>query len=206
MKSLFAAFAAALLSGCTMLSAETPLFSAADHAPEFAPPEGLWAAREGPDCKVNPARSRPERETCLDWYRVKRAEDGTWRVTSLSNDDPEEMRVVVMAAAPRKGEELAPLYVGEFANAAADDISYFAMVPRGGSEQPLSRLAIAGVQCFVVHGEWGEIPGIILKRGEENGVIGCTATTKDSVREAARRAAIAALPELADGEIMFVRR
>lgn len=206
MRSLFAALAALSLSACTMLSAEAPLFSAADQAAEFAPPEGLWAIRDNPDCKVKPARSRPERDTCLDWYRVKRAEDGTWRVTSLSNDDPEEMRVVVVRASPgRHDEPLASLYVGEFVNAAGDDISYFVLVPRGGAEQPLSRIAAAGVECFVTHGEWGEVPGIVLRR-EDDKVVGCTAQTKDGVREAARRAAIAALPTLSDQELVFVRR
>jgi len=206
MKSLFAALAALSLSACTMLSAEAPIFSAADHAAEFAPPEGLWVIRDSSDCRVNPARSRPERDTCLDWYRVRRAEDGTWRVTALSNDDPEEMRVVVMAAAPKRPDEpLASLYVGEFSNAKNADISYFALVPRGGAERPLSRLGAAGIECFVVHGEWGEIPGIVVRR-EDDKVVGCTATAKDGLREAARRAAVAALPGLPEQELVFVRR
>jgi hypothetical protein len=196
--------AALLVSACTMLSAPAPLFSAADNDPAFAPPEGLWAIRN-PDCKVNPARSRPSRETCLDWLQISRTPDGGWRVVSVKDPADAPVRLSVAAAAPKRTEATrAPLYVAEAVGETNGEITYYAVVPRGDEERPFNRLAVAGVECAVTYGEWGEITGILLER-EDGKVIRCTAQSRDAVREATRRAALAALPTLYESELVYVR-
>lgn len=194
----------ATLGACTMLTAPAPLFSAADNDPAFAAPEGLWAIRN-PDCKVNPARSRPSRETCLDWLRMTRTADGAWRAESVEDPADAPVRLHVAAAAPRRTDGAhAPLYVAEAVGETSGEITYYAVVPRGDVEHPFARLAVTGVECAIAYGDWGEISGILLER-EDGKVVRCTAQSKGAVREAARRAAVAALPTLYESELVYVR-
>jgi hypothetical protein len=205
MKFLSGMLGALSLSACTMLSAPAPLFSPADQDAAFALAEGLWVARS-PDCKVNPARSRPERDTCLDWARVDRLPDGAWRVSSVEKDDDDTMRILFAPAAPRTGEDRAPLYVAETVNEKNGEILYAAIVARGetGATGPVTRIAAAGVECHVAYGDWGDIDGVDVVREDEK-VVRCIAKSKDGVREAARRTAVSALPTLMDHEFLFVR-
>lgn len=203
MKTLPVALAALAASACTMLTAEAPLFAPSDQDPAFTLAEGLWVARDS-DCKVNPAHSRPARKSCLEWMRVARAADGAWLVSdatdSAGGDDAEH--IVFVAAAPATGR--APLYVAETVNARTGAINYGAVAARSDGDGPVTRIAATGIECAVATGEWGDIAGIAVTR-EDGKVVRCVASTKDAVREAARRAAISALPTFGTNELAFVR-
>lgn len=197
-----AALAAGLLSSCSMLSADAPLFTVADQDPAFVLAEGLWVAKEA-DCAVDPAKSKPEQDTCLDWARITRATDGAWIVSSAGETHDEPMHIVIAAAAPRGSHTLAPLYVAESVNEKSGEIGYGALVPRGDTSDGVRRLAIAGVSCDVVDDE-EPIAGITVTRDGRN--VRCIATTKTAVREATRRVVIASLNDFGEDELVFVRK
>jgi hypothetical protein len=202
-RAVYVALAASALSACAMLTAEAPLFAVADQDPAFAFAEGLWAAKE-PDCNVDPARSHPERESCLSWARIARAPDGAWAVTLVGEKDG-PLRLIVAAAAPRGSHPRAPLYVAETVNQKNGEIGYGALVPRGETEGPVKRLAVAGVSCDVTSGDYGEIDAITLTRDKDNKIVKCVATSQGAVREATRRTVIATLATIGDSELVFVR-
>lgn len=201
MKNALVALAAVAVSACTMLTAEAPLFAPSDQDPAFTLAEGLWVARDA-DCKVNPARSRPTRKSCLEWVRVKRADDGAWLVSDASDAAADVERILFMAAAPATGR--APLYVAESVNAKTGAINYGAVVARSEGEGSVTRIAATGVECAVAYGDWGEISGIDVTR-EDDKVVRCVARTQGAVREAVRRAVIVALPTIGTNELVFVR-
>lgn len=204
-RSVVTALAAVALGACTMLSAPAPLFTPADQDSAFALAEGLWVTRPS-DCKVNPARSRPQRETCLQWAHVSRTPDGAWLVTSVEDADDAPLRAIIVPAAPPDATARAPLYVAETVGGEPAEINFAALIPRRESDGgAVTRLALVGVECAVVSDAWGPIAGIEVTR-EDGKIVRCTAVTKDGVREAARRAAIAGLTALDETDFLFVRR
>lgn len=202
MRLLIGGLAAFLLSGCAMLTAEQPLLSPQDQDGVFALAEGLWAHRED-DCAVDPATSAPETDDCIDWARISREADGAWRIEFVGEDDP-LMRLVVMPAVKSDAGRLAPLYVAEATSAKQPEPAYAVLVPRGDLSTPVRRLGFDAIACAPLLRE-GEPADIVFTRGADGRVTGCTAKTKNAVREAARRAVFDALPQLGDEELVFVR-
>lgn len=203
MRMLACGLAAIMLSGCAMLTAEAPLFSPADQDPAFRLEEGLWAYRAA-DCRADPRRARPGRKSCLDWARLVRNADGSWRVESVGEDDEAPMRFVIVPATAREGDARAPLYVAEATNEKEASPSYAAVIPRGEETGPVRRLSFVAIACGAVLRD-GTPPDIVVARGEDGAVTGCVAKTKDAVRDATRRAVIDALPTLGEEELVWVR-
>jgi hypothetical protein len=202
MRSIIGGLAALLLSGCAMLTAERPLLSPQDQDGVFALAEGLWAYR-GAGCAVDPATSSPETKDCIDWARIAREDDGAWRITFIGEDDP-PMRLVVMPAVASEAGRLAPLYVVEATSSKQTEPAYAIIVPRGDLSTPVRRVAFDAIACTPLLRE-GEPADIVFTRGADGRVTGCTAKTREAVRDAARRAVFDALAELGDEEIVFVR-
>lgn len=190
-----------LLSGCAMLSAEAPLFAPADQDGVFALSQGLWAHRET-DCTVDPATSAPEKKDCLDWARITRTSDGAWRVEFVGEDDP-PMRFLVMPVVKAEDVRIARLYVAEATSSKDPAPAYALVVPRGTLDTPVRRLAIQGIACAPLLRD--SAPTDITFTREDGRITGCTAKTKDAVRDAARRSVFDALTDLGDEELVFVR-
>ncbi|MDZ4778608.1 MAG: hypothetical protein SGJ23_17655 [Alphaproteobacteria bacterium] len=201
MKILAALLAAATLAGCAMLTAETTLFTPADQDGVFVLSQGLWAHRED-DCKIDPATSAPERNDCIDWVRVTREADGAWRIVFIGEDDP-PMRFVAVPAAKGDGEALAPLYVAEVTSPKEEGPAYAALAPRGALRTPVTRVAMTVISCGPILRD-GAMADITVQRDGDR-IVGCTALTKDAVREAARRAVIADLARFGESELVWVR-
>lgn len=198
---------AALASACSPLTAEAPLFSPADQDGQFTLAQGWWVGAD-PDCKVNPARSRPERKTCLEWARIVREADGRWLLSMApgeGDDDDGPLRVVLVpAVVSRVGP--APLYLAEATNTKTGVIMFGGVIARGarGPDNTVRRFALAPVTCDVVEATGG-VPGVELVRNEEGRVTSCIARTKDGALETTRRAALDALPEIGENDLVFVR-
>ena len=99
---------------------------------------------------------------------------------------------------------IAPLYVAEATSSKQPEPAYAIIVPRGDLSAPVHRLAFEAIACAPLQRD-GDPAEIVFTHGEDGRVTGCTAKTKDAVRDAARRAAIDALTALGDDEIAFVR-
>lgn len=194
--------AAMLLSACAMLTAERPLLSPHDQDATFTLAQGLWAHRDA-DCAIDPATTGPDQKSCVDWARIVREGDGAWRIEFIGEDDP-PLRFVVMPAVKAEAGRIAPLYVAEATSSKQPEPAYAIIVPRGDLSTPVRRVAFEAIACAPLQRD-GDPADIVFTRGEDGRVTGCTAKTKDAVRDAARRAAIDALTELGDNEVVFVR-
>jgi hypothetical protein len=205
MRTMLGLAAAMAVSGCAVLSAPAPLFTPADQDGVFVLEEGLWAHRPA-DCKVDPARSNPQRKSCLDWARIVRASDGGWRGEPATREDEDDapIRFVVVPATAAPAGVRAPLYVAEGATEKDPGPNYAAIIPRGRAPGPVRRFVLVAITCDAVIRD-GEVPDITIRR-EEDRVVGCTATTKDAVRDAARRAILSDLPVIGEEELIWARR
>jgi hypothetical protein len=204
-RSLAIGAAALALAGCALLTAPAPLFTPADQDRAFALEEGLWAHR-GAGCDADPARSSPRRKSCLDWVRIVRAGDGGWRAEPATKEDADDppVRFLVVPAAKAEGAHRAPLYVAEGVTEKDPAPGYAAIIPRGRDPGPVRRVVMIAVACSAVIRE-GDVPDITVQRDNDR-IVGCTAATKDAVREATRRAALAELPVIGAEELVWVRR
>lgn len=211
MRVIFAMPGLALLAGCAVLTAPAPLFSAADRDPAFALEEGLWAFRDD-DCRVDPARSAPNRKSCLDWARIRRLDDGGWIAEPASPEDADDApaRFDVYPATIAAPGARAPVYVAEGRTEKDEVVNYAAVIPRAaasdGDTRPgaVRRVVVIALECSAITRE-GAIADIIVEH-KDGSVSGCVAKTKDAVREAARRAVVAGAKTLGDEEIVWVRR
>jgi len=201
MRVIMAMAAAMTLAGCAMLTAQTTLFAPGDQDGVFVLSQGLWAHRED-DCKIDPATSAPEKKDCIDWVRVTREPDGAWRIVFIDEDDP-PMRFVAVPAAKGDADALAPLYVAEVTSPKQEGPAYAALAPRGALRTPVTRVAMTVISCGPILRD-AAMPDITVQRDGDR-VVGCTALTKDGVREAARRAVIADLAQFGDTELVWVR-
>lgn len=202
MRTILCGLAALALSGCAMLTAEAPLFAPGDQDAVFTLAEGLWAHREA-DCAVDPATSAPDKDDCIDWAHIVREADGAWRIDFVGEDDP-PMRLIVLPAVASEAGRLAPLYVAEATSQKQIEPAYALVVPRGALSTPVRRLAFEAIACAPLLRE-GAPADIAFTRGEDGRVTGCTAKTKDAVRDAARRAVFDALSDLGEDELAWVR-
>lgn len=193
---------APLVTSCALLTAEKPLLSAADQPPGFALAEGLWVGRET-NCDADPAQHKPGDGSCLEWFEVRRDGDEGWKLDSPDGKE-ETIRFKTIAAATAPVGGVAPLVVGEALMRKERQPVYALIVPRG-IEQPIQRLAVVVISCDDVLRD-GDVPGVAVVR-EGDRISGCTAASKEAVREAARRAALANLPTIgeAGSEMRFVR-
>jgi hypothetical protein len=213
MRILLTAAGLAMLAGCAVLTAPAPLFSAADRDPSFALEEGLWAFR-GNDCRVDPARAAPNRKSCLDWARIRRLEDGGWIAEPAEPEDAGDApaRFDVYPATVAAPGVRTPVYVAEGRTDKDEGVNYAALIPRAGpadgdaDNRPgaVRRVVIIALECTTITRE-GPIADIIVEH-KDGSISGCTAKTKDAVREAARRAVVAGAATLGDEEIVWVRR
>lgn len=205
MKSLAALVFPFALGACTLLEAEAPLFTVADQAPEFAAPEGLWAAVDE-SCAADPAVQQPGDGSCLEWMRVGRTPEGAWTLDEPGGNPDETIRALVMAAAPVGRAGVAPLYVVEAVAVAKDEINYAALAPREVRDGRVTSFVAHPVSCGVAAGDWGALDGIVVTRGADGRIVRCVAQAKPAVIEAARRTAIEALPKIEEGALVFVRK
>lgn len=203
--ALIGIVAAVMLSGCTVLTAPAPLFTPGDQDGVFALEEGLWAYRDK-DCATDPARSSPRRKSCLDWGRIVRAADGSWRAEPATKEDADDapVRFLVMPAMAAEAGLRAPVYVAEGISDKDPGPSYAALVPRGERSGPVRRLVLIALDCGAITRD-GDIPDITVRRSDGR-IVGCTATTKDAVREAARRGVLAEAGRIGDEELVWVRK
>jgi hypothetical protein len=220
---------AAALGGCSMLTAEAPLFSPAD---QIGPPpltEGVWIV-VGEECPARYARHRTGRfpEGCTP-MEIRRLEDGAWQarvrvdlIANLSADARAEAEaqaaagpfrmILAPAVENASSEAYAPVYVAELApRTAADSIGYAVVAPIGVMPAT-SALVVLAVGCVDILRQ-GPIDGVTerhVTRVDESGVPhdevqGCIATSQAAVREAARRAVIENLDEMVERRLVFVR-
>ncbi len=204
MRAAIALLAFGLLAACTPLTANAPLFTPADQDPALALAEGWWVARDA-DCKTDPARSRPDRESCLDWARITREADGRWLLSFQPGEDDDPLRVVLSPAVAKGARAIAPLSVAEAVNVNTGAIAYAGFVARGepAVDGLVRRIAVAPVTCDLIEATGG-IEGVEFVR-EDGRVVRCIAGTQAAVKEAARRAALDALPILGESDLTFVR-
>lgn len=207
MRSMMVAAAGMVLSGCAVLSAPAPLFAVSDQDRVFALEEGLWAHR-GSDCAADPARSSPRRKSCLDWAMIRHHRNGDWIAEPATSEDADDAPVqfLVMPATAAAGEGLrAPVYVAEGWTEKDKGVNYAALIPRGGGvEGPVRRLVLVAIDCNAVLRD-GEIADITVER-KDGRISNCVATSKDAVREAARRAVVAEAPRIGEEELVWVRK
>ena len=192
---------AGMLQAC-MLTADRPLFAPADGDPAFIMKQGLWAVRD-PDCKADPAKTSPRRKSCIEWLRVSHAQDGAWVMSDSAGE--EEVRGVFVAAVAHEAGSLASVYAGEFLSEGDTEPAYVVVAPQAGPEGFVTRITYESVPCSVTDTPNPPIVGVALQRNEEGSVSGCKAETKEAVLEAARRAALDALPEFGRYRIEYVR-
>lgn len=204
MRAAFAFVALGLMAACTPLTATAPLFTPADQDSALVLAEGWWVGKDA-DCKVNPARSRPERESCLDWARITREPDGRWLLSFQPGEDDDPLRVVLAPAVAKGSRAIAPLYVAEAINVNTNAIAYAGFVARGERSEDglVRRIAVAPVTCDLIDATGG-IEGVEIVR-EETRIVRCIAGTQAAAKEAARRAALDALPILGESDLVFVR-
>jgi hypothetical protein len=202
--AILVAGAGLALAACSPLTAEAPLFSPADQDAALVIAQGLWVGRDA-DCKVNPAHSRPERKSCLDWARITREADGRWLLTFVPDDEDGPMRVVLAPASARGSRTIAPLYIAEGVNTKTGAIAYAGFVARGERDVDgaVRRFAIAPVTCDIVESAGG-VTGVAMVR-EDDRIVRCVAASQEAAKEATRLAAIDALPILGENELVFVR-
>jgi hypothetical protein len=190
------------LASCALLTAEKPLFSQADAPAGFVLAEGLWVGKEA-SCEADPGQHRPGDGSCLEWFEIKRDGDAGWKLDSPKGKE-ETIYFKTLGAAKPAPRGPAPLVVGEALMRKERQPVYALIVPRG-AELPIRRVSVTVISCDDVLRD-GDVPGIAVQR-EGDRVSGCTAATKEAVREAARRAALANLPTIGEGgtEMVFVR-
>jgi hypothetical protein len=109
-----------------------------------------------------------------------------------------------MPAVAAEEGRIAPLYVAEATSSEQPEPAYALIAPRGDLATPVRRIAFDAIACAPLLRE-GAPADITFTRGEDGRVTGCTAKTKDAVRDAARRAVFDALAELGDDELVWVR-
>jgi len=194
--------ALAFFATACMLTAEAPLFTGADADPAFALQEGLWVIKD-PDCKASPAHSPPGRKSCLEWLRVAGSGGGTWTFSEVSGEDAE--RGVFVAAVPRQAGEMASVYAGEFVKQGQTQPDYIVAAPGAVKDGRVQSLIYAAVPCTIADAPYAPIEGVTLSRDEQGRTSECKATSKEAVLEAARRAALLALPEFGQYRMTFVR-
>lgn len=153
---------AALVSGCAQLTAEHPLFSAADQVGPAPLAEGLWLS-VGSECPERNILRRRNFDRGCQPFEIRRREDDLWeirarfdlvpRLSSQVRADAERIfatpTVFVLAPAiehPRR-QAFAPLYLAEFQTPipGIDGISYAVFVPFG--ELPARSILILSIGC-----------------------------------------------------------
>jgi hypothetical protein len=202
---MYLAIAAILaLCACTPMTAEAPLFSPADQDPGFAPEAGLWVARDE-GCSDDPQKHKPGDGGCIDdWMRLTRLPDGAWEMREAGGDDDDgPVRFFAAAATPAQDGRRAALFVVEGVTAEGE-INYMAVAPRGDRDGPITRLQATLVECDIAQAPYAPIEGVrlIYKDGRVNG---CIASSKEAVREAARRAVLETLNDFGAVELVYVR-
>jgi hypothetical protein len=219
----------AALGGCSMLTAEAPLFSPAD--PNGPPPltEGVWII-VGEECPEVYARRRVGRfpEGCTP-MELRRSHWGAWQATvrgdlifNLSDSARAELQeqaeagplTIVLAPAVENiaPDVYAPVYVAEISPRLPDEAITYAVVAPIGPMPATSALLVPGVFCSSILRQ-GPIEGIeqrYVTRIDDSGVErqepqGCVAATQAAVREAARRAVIENLDEMMQRRLVYVR-
>jgi len=220
---------AAVLGGCSMLTAEAPLFSPAD---QIGPPpltEGVWIV-VGEDCPASYARRRSGRfpEGCTP-MEIRRLEDGAWqagvRVDLIANLSPSARAeaeaqtasgpfrmLLVPAVENAASDAYAPLYVAELTPRAAGETIGYAVLAPIGTMPSTTALVVLSVGCTDILRQ-GPIDGVAERHGtriDDSGIAhdeleGCVASTQAGVREAARRAVIENLDEMVERRLVYVR-
>lgn len=228
---ILASLMAMLLSACTLLTAEQPLFTTADQTGQAPLREGVWIM-VSENCAARYAQRRSGRfPASCNPMDIRRDADGAWRASpriDLMSGPPDDdtpkgpMRVVIAPAIEQASAGFARLYVGQYATDAARTLVNFVVIAPIG-EMPASTFAIAVIDCTAILRE-GPIEGIeIIYRsaeGEAPPVEGdapsehhedatpviqsCIATTQAGVREAARRTLIEEFSNFASSGERFV--
>jgi len=227
-QTLATALLMAAVAGCAELSAERPLFPAADSGP---PPiaEGVWIAISE-ECPARNIARRRFPQACAP-MEIRRQDDGAWRVSfrldlvrdmsarerESEADDPNNgpYRMVLAPAVERAiaSDSYAPLYVAEItpAERQTQSVGYAVLAPIG--PMPTSEMrAIVSIGCASILRD-GPIEGITPRYEtrtdadavEHQDLTGCVASTQAAVREAVRRAVIENLDELSERRFVLVR-
>jgi hypothetical protein len=201
--------AAATLGACASLTAEAPLFSAAD---EDAAPlvEGVWV-RVSESCPRQTIEAQgPLPDGCLS-IDLRRTSAG-WAIQTPApsaapafGEPPAEAYGVIASAMERDIDGLtAPLYLYERVERGEDGafiIRYDGIIPIG--EAPAREASVIfDISCGEVLAE-GPIAGVTQDFDEDGRTVSCTAHSQNAVRAAMRRAAIERLPYLHDSRLVL---
>jgi hypothetical protein len=193
----------ALLGACAPLTAKAPLFTDADADPAFVVKEGEWVGLDG-DCIVTPKSAA---DKACPRFKITRQGAG-WRMAEApgQTDASGDVYDVLLASTGGPDANPAALRVGEVRAPNESEVIYVAVyAPRGRAEgAPYARLRIVPVMCTEVL-DLGPINGVSAVRDANGRISSCEATSKDAVREAARRAALVNLDQEQEGVLVFVK-
>jgi hypothetical protein len=200
-------------SACVSLTADAPLFTAADAANPIPIVEGVWVEVSESCAPATIQAPGPLPEACAS-FEVRRMGDG-WSirtpapgVTSFAGGEtPDEASGIIASAVERDLDGLyAPLYVLERVGTdetGAVSIRYDGIIPVG--ERPAREVAmIFEISCGQALAD-GPIEGVTEDFEETGEQLVCKAHTRRAVREAVRRAAIENLPYLQNHRLILRR-
>ena len=207
---IWACVSVLFLCGCAQMTAEAPLYAAADQVRPAPLTEGVWIFI-GDKCPERMARRRGHWPQDCGAMRLSRTPDGAWLISPAEppradddGGDREPMRAIIAPATEHPSTEaFAPLYVVEYAKASETAPQYAVLAPLG--DLPARDVFLVIVECNEILRE-GPIEGVREVRDESGeNVRSCIASNQHAVREAARRAAIENIGHVRERRVMFVR-
>jgi hypothetical protein len=196
-------------AACAPLTAQAPLFSAADQIGDPPLLEGTWVmvSKECPAADVKKSRELPKGCEPAEFRRLVGL-GWSFSANESSTEANDKWRMVIAPATEHPSMNgSVPLYLAEYVDVqdtAPFAVRYAAIIPIG-PRPAKEALVIQQINCTDILND-GDIPGVNKITDDEGNFVRCVATTKASVREAVRRGVIDKLGELQNNRMIYVHR